>query len=933
MIIRNKILLWFLLPSILITIVVTVSCFFYIYKVVRGNIFDQLEIAADEMCRNVKIFLSGKQGRTVDFSSDGFILECIEKIAKKDSRREYYIQALNTHLITNKKPLDPDLLAVFVVDLDGKVISSTDVGLLNRDISGEACISEIMKRGSYITDIHCPSEYIQNTFFDVGMPILRNGGRGPIGIIVNRYNGDSLNRATSSRITEESGQTKRLNGLGETGEMYIVNKDKVMITDSRFIEYAMYNQVVDTEGVREAFNNGIGMVGVFSDYRDIPVLGVSKYFEQMKWVIVASKHVSEALAPVTFLRDFIIINGCIGIVVIVFVAAYISTNITNSLEKTTEVTRRIARNDLESPIIGYRSMKGFNKLGRLINSEINKHRELDSFDIRSIRDDGLPLLKLKKSSEEWATIFDANIDIITIHDKNSRLVRANKAFYEKFDVDRKQLIGKQCSQIFDCSEETYHNCLLTKCATSLKPEYEEVNDPSLGGTHLIFTYPLLDGNGAFHGVVRQQKNITEKKKVDEKMKRSEMFSANLIETAQEAIICIDESGSVRVWNHSAEKIFGYSKSEIMGKSITIIIPEKYRKKHEEGLKRFLQTGQARIIGKSIEIFGKTKEGIDVPIELSLSFQKIENKRYIFTGIIRDRTFEVDAKQQLLDKSNKLKEYSQALEQKVEARTLALKNANKKLLETDQRKTEFLSVASHELRTPLAAVLGFATIINNRLQDFVFPNVRTDDSKVVKSISKVQSGLDTIILEGRRLTDLINDLLDIEKIESGEIEWKMEHMSVVEIMKRAAALTHSSFEEDSCELIIDVEDELPEVVGDKNRLEQVMINLISNALKFTKNGSITCRARKLNNEIVVSVIDTGKGIPEGDHEKIFEKFKQSGSVIKGKQKGTGLGLPICKEIAKHHGGRIWVVSEPGKGSTFSFTLPLKYSIEGERSVYQ
>ena len=288
---------------------------------------------------------------------------------------------------------------------------------------------------------------------------------------------------------------------------------------------------------------------------------------------------------------------------------------------------------------------------------------------------------------------------------------------------------------------------------------------------------------------------------------------------------------------------------------------------------------------------------------------------------------------LEEHSRALEEQTRTLEQKVEERTLELKEANNKLQETDKRKTEFLSIASHELRTPLAAVLGYTKIIRNRLEDVIFPNVGTEDSKVVMSISKVQNGLDTLVLEGRRLTDLINDLLDIEKIESGEIEWKTEHISVAEIIKHATDLTCRSFEEDSCELIIDVEDELPEVVGDKNRLEQVMINLISNALKFTKNGSITCRARKLNNEIVVSVIDTGKGIPEGDHEKIFEKFKQSGSVIKGKQKGTGLGLPICKEIAKHHGGRIWVVSEPGKGSTFSFTLPLKFSIEGERSVCQ
>ena len=307
----------------------------------------------------------------------------------------------------------------------------------------------------------------------------------------------------------------------------------------------------------------------------------------------------------------------------------------------------------------------------------------------------------------------------------------------------------------------------------------------------------------------------------------------------------------------------------------------------------------------------------------MSFQKIENKQYFFTGIIRDRTFEVDAKRQLEAKAKELEEYSQELEEKVDVRTLELREANKKLQETDHRKTEFLSVASHELRTPLAAVLGYATIINNRLQNVVFPNVISDgdDSKVVRSIRKVQNGLDTIILEGRRLTDLINDLLDIEKIESGEIEWDMEHISVVEIMKRATALTNSSLEQYSLELISEVDDDLPEIVGDKDRLEQVVINLISNAMKFTENGFITCRAKKLNNDIIISVIDTGSGIPEGDLGKIFEKFKQTGTALKDKPRGTGLGLPICKEIVAHHGGRIWVESEPGTGSTFSFTLPL------------
>jgi PAS domain S-box-containing protein len=949
MILKNKILFWFLLPSILIATVTTLFCYLYTCKVVKKNIFDQLEIATSELHNNVRIFLSGKEGRIVDFGSDGFIRDCAGKIVSKKSRREYYINALNTHLATNKKPLDPDILDVFVIDLDGKVISSTDVGLLGRDASSETYFSETMKRGSFITDlhyppdykqnvcftekyfinttvtgsfisnIHYPPEYGQNTFFDVSSILLRKDGQDPIGIIVNRYRGDSLCNAIHLGI-QEGPDRKQLNGLGKTGEMYIVNRNKVMITESRFIEDAMYNQIVDTEGVRTAFGNRKGMTGIYPDYRDVPVLGVSNYFEEMDWVIVASKYVSEAFAPVTYLKNFIIIIGTTSIIVIVLVAVFISTGVTSSIEKTTEATRNFARRDIENPVLDYRSMDELKELVGLIHSEINKHKESSVYNIHAIKDDDLHLLKLRGSNEEWTVAFDAITDITTIHDKDFNIIRANNAFYDAYNIDEKQLNKKKYYEIFNGTDKPLHNCLLARCATSLKPECEEENHHDKNEVHFILTYPLLDEKGVLQGIVRQHKNITEKKKIEEEIKRAKEFSESLIETAQDAIVSIDEEGIVRIWNLSAESIFGYSRSEIIGKSITTIIPEEYKKMHEEGLKRFLQTGQARIIGKSIEITGKTKEGKEIPIELSLSFQKTQDKKYSFTGIIRDRTFEVNAKKELIEKSNKLEEYSQALEQKVEARTVALRETNKKLQEMSNLKTEFLSITSHEIRAPLAAVLGFTKIISQRLEDVIFPNVRTEDSKVMMSTKKVKSGLHTITLEGERLTNLINDLLDITKIENGTVEWQVESTSLAKVIERATALTSSTFEQYGIELISNIEDGLPEVMGNKNRLEQVMINLISNALKFTDKGSVMCRARKINNEIVTSVIDTGGGIPEIYQKKIFEKFKQTGAILKNRPKGTGLGLTICKEIVKQHGGRIWVESESGKGSTFSFTLP-------------
>jgi signal transduction histidine kinase/DNA-binding response OmpR family regulator len=242
-------------------------------------------------------------------------------------------------------------------------------------------------------------------------------------------------------------------------------------------------------------------------------------------------------------------------------------------------------------------------------------------------------------------------------------------------------------------------------------------------------------------------------------------------------------------------------------------------------------------------------------------------------------------------------------------------------EADAAKSSFLSTVSHELRTPLTSVLGFAKIIRRRLEERLFPLIPEDDRKVQQAKRQVIENLDVVVSEGERLTKLIDDVLDLAKIEAGKFTWNMATVSVADVIERAIAATASLFDAKKLNLVRAIEPDLPSVNGDQDRLIQVVINLISNAVKFTDSGSITCSASLRGDELVVGVTDSGIGIAPGDQQKVFEKFKQVGDTLTDKPKGTGLGLPICKEIVEYHGGRIWVDSEPGKGSTFSFTLPM------------
>ena len=253
-------------------------------------------------------------------------------------------------------------------------------------------------------------------------------------------------------------------------------------------------------------------------------------------------------------------------------------------------------------------------------------------------------------------------------------------------------------------------------------------------------------------------------------------------------------------------------------------------------------------------------------------------------------------------------------------------ARKTAEQANAAKSAFLSTVSHELRTPLTSVLGFAKITKKRLEEKIFPITDKSDPKTAKTIEQISGNLNVVIAEGERLTNLINDVLDLAKIEAGKMEWNNEPVNIPEIVERAIASTSSLFEQKNLHLDRKIATDLPEITGDRDKLIQVVVNLLSNAVKFTNTGTVTCSVFQQDGGIVVGITDTGIGIALEDYDKVFEQFKQVGDTLTDKPKGTGLGLPICKEIVEHHGGKIWLESKLGTGSTFYFMLPLAKQVE-------
>jgi signal transduction histidine kinase len=264
---------------------------------------------------------------------------------------------------------------------------------------------------------------------------------------------------------------------------------------------------------------------------------------------------------------------------------------------------------------------------------------------------------------------------------------------------------------------------------------------------------------------------------------------------------------------------------------------------------------------------------------------------------------------------RLQESYSGLEQKVEERTRELATAlselddkSRELEAASRHKSEFLANMSHELRTPLNAIIGFSQVLRERM----FGEVN----------EKQEEYLDDILSSGNHLLSLINDVLDLSKVEAGQVELELAPFSLRDALERGVVMVRERATKDGVRVELAADPGVDVVEGDERRIRQVIFNLLSNAVKFTPaGGTVDVSAAQVDGEVRVSVADTGPGLAPEDHERIFEEFQQAEAGVE-QHEGTGLGLALSKRLVELHGGRIWVDSELGKGSTFVFTLPAR-----------
>ncbi|MBT9489145.1 MAG: PAS domain S-box protein [Rubrivivax sp.] len=394
-------------------------------------------------------------------------------------------------------------------------------------------------------------------------------------------------------------------------------------------------------------------------------------------------------------------------------------------------------------------------------------------------------------------------------------------------------------------------------------------------------------------------DITERHAAEAALRRSEVMFRSLWETTSDAVLIIDTAHVIRFANAAAHRLFGHATGSLVGQGLSLLQPARMQAGHVHGTHRYRSTGQRHLDWRASEVIGRHAQGHEIPLEICFSEFELDGQHH-FVGFLRDITARKQAE-------GALREANEQLEARVAERTQELTDANLRLREADRLKSEFLATMSHELRTPLNAILGFSSLLLDERGE---------------PLSKAQrQQLGHVKDAGHHLLALINDLLDLSRIESGRMELDTEALDVAALIQEVLALLKPAATAKGLALAADLPGTLP-LTTDRRKLYQVLVNLVNNAIKFTPRGEVRVHAWRADGDLHVAVQDTGIGIPPEQLGALFQPFRQLDASLRRTHEGTGLGLYLSQRLMALLGGRIEVRSEPGSGSCFTAVLPLQ-----------
>ena len=374
----------------------------------------------------------------------------------------------------------------------------------------------------------------------------------------------------------------------------------------------------------------------------------------------------------------------------------------------------------------------------------------------------------------------------------------------------------------------------------------------------------------------------------------------LLEAAPDAILEVDSEGHIAMLNVAGERMFGYSRGELLGLNVEALVPDAMRGGHREHRDSYTEHPATRPMGSGLQLHAQRKDGSLFPVEISLSPNRVDGELRVI-AVVRD----ISARKEI---ENRLKAIQERYTSELAAKNQQLEARNRDIEKANRLKSEFLASMSHELRTPLHTIIGFSELLNEELEGPLTP--------------KQKRFIGHILQDSRHLLELINEILDLSKIESGRLELQPTSFEFPSCLhevwggihpqaagKQIRLENHNTFQ--------------GSLVADRLRVKEILYNLLSNAVKFTPEGGLIWVESAVHDGYLrVTVGDTGIGIVPEEQELIFENFYQVGSTTKGTREGTGLGLPITRKLVELHGGKMSLRSTPGEGSQFTFTLPLQ-----------